>query len=500
MTLRKSLAGLLGCAFLTVSTSGHAELLEMKSLQNKLDQEHAGWKASENWVSKLDQNSVKRMLGYPNKVRYGKDIVFIARAGSQGGSDAVDWRNKDGQNWVSPILNQGNCGSCVAYATVATLETQMNIARNYPWLDARFSTDALFACGGGSCDSGWTPDSAASFLQQSGVPDEACMPSTMSATGQVPSCSAMCADGSSRSQRIAGFDTHTSRDAVKAALKNGPLITTLDVYADFLLYSSGVYKHTTGDYEGGHAVSLIGFDDSKQAWIIRNSWGPDWGDHGFAYVSYDDSSGVGDQTWSLSIPGVDGVASIKNLHDHDFLAGTVALDATSSYIGTTGITLHVSGANGEVNKQSCTVNECIFNLDTTKLADGRYESYIEVTQSKGTVTSEKKYFYVVNAKPTMNLTFQPNGFNPQQASDRVVFDITATTSSVPMQALTLVVKQNGKTVFTKGADIVLPQMSMGWRTPFVPNGAYTVNLVGSITAGGNTYSVESNSIDVTVQN
>jgi hypothetical protein len=61
---------------------------------------------------------------------------------------------------------------------------------------------------------------------------------------------------------------------VKAALQKGPLITTLAVYADFESYSSGVYKHVDDGNapEGGHAVSIIGYDDSKNAWLIRNSW------------------------------------------------------------------------------------------------------------------------------------------------------------------------------------------------------------------------------------
>ena len=63
-----------------------------------------------------------------------------------------------------------------------------------------------------------------------------------------------------------------NRNKVKQALLQGPLVTTLTVYSDFLSYGSGVYKHEAGEAEGGHAVSIVGYDDEKGAWLIRNSW------------------------------------------------------------------------------------------------------------------------------------------------------------------------------------------------------------------------------------
>ena len=53
--------------------------------------------------------------------------------------------------------------------------------------------------------------------------------------------------------------------------------------------------------KGGHAVSIVGYDDSKNAWLIRNSWNTAWGEAGFGWVDYDDVSGVGGETWHLNI-------------------------------------------------------------------------------------------------------------------------------------------------------------------------------------------------------
>jgi C1A family cysteine protease len=476
---------------------GLAATVSIAPLQNRLTAQHTGWVARDNWVNRLSRAEIQRMLGYPGKVRYGKELTVSPSFGPRAGTDVLDWRNKDGQNWVTPVLNQGNCGSCVAYATVGTLETQMNIARTAPFLNMRYSTDMLFACGGGSCGSGWYPSSAASFLQRTGVVDEACMPSTMSATGEDVACSMKCSDSSSRAQKVASVSTPSNVEAVKAALRRGPLVTTLDVYADFIVYGSGVYKHTTGDYLGGHAVSIIGFDDAKRAWIIRNSWGPDWGDHGFAYVSYDDTSGVGDETWGFEIPAVDGYVVPRNLHDHDFLSGDVAIEGYSSFANTSKLAFDYQGPGETRGTASCEGASCRLALGTRNLPDGRYEGAVSATHDGKVSTSDRRYFYVVNHQPTMKLSFQPKGFDPSRPlRDRVEFDITADSSPVPLESLTLVVKQGDKVVYTKGADIVLDRMTMGWRTPFVPNGSYTAELVGHV-AG---YDVTSNVIPVTIAN
>ena len=223
---------------------------------------------------------------------------------------AFDWRNKDGKNWVSPILNQANCGSCVAFAAVGAMETQLNISSLIPNLNTKLSPQNLFACGGGACEMGWYPESAASYLMKNGVTDEACMPYRSGATGEDVACNSSCADAAQRMYKISNYTTPSKAaanlQAVKAALAKGPLVTTLTVYADFVTYSSGVYKHTTGAALGGHAVSIVGYDDADQAFIIRNSWSEEWGEKGFARVAYTDTSGIGRSTWSYEVPATTG--------------------------------------------------------------------------------------------------------------------------------------------------------------------------------------------------
>ncbi|KAE9412429.1 hypothetical protein Angca_004672, partial [Angiostrongylus cantonensis] len=69
----------------------------------------------------------------------------------------------------------------------------------------------------------------------------------------------------------------------KEIMTNGPVEVAFDVYEDFEHYSSGIYKHTTGDYLGGHAVKMLGWgtQNGTDYWICANSWNSDWGENGF---------------------------------------------------------------------------------------------------------------------------------------------------------------------------------------------------------------------------
>jgi hypothetical protein len=70
-------------------------------------------------------------------------------------------------------------------------------------------------------------------------------------------------------------------------MTNGPLYVAFTVYADFETYRSGVYKHTTGGFLGGHAVEMLGWgtEDGEDYWLIKNSWNEEWGDGGLFKIA-----------------------------------------------------------------------------------------------------------------------------------------------------------------------------------------------------------------------
>jgi cathepsin B len=76
----------------------------------------------------------------------------------------------------------------------------------------------------------------------------------------------------------------SDEDQIKQEImKHGPIEVDFSVYADFPSYKSGVYKHVTGEFLGGHAVRMLGWgvENGTPYWLIANSWNTDWGDNGF---------------------------------------------------------------------------------------------------------------------------------------------------------------------------------------------------------------------------
>ena len=58
------------------------------------------------------------------------------------------------------------------------------------------------------------------------------------------------------------------------------------VYEDLMHYKSGIYSHVTGEKLGGHAVLLIGYNDTEEYFIVKNSWSTNWGEEGYFKIAY----------------------------------------------------------------------------------------------------------------------------------------------------------------------------------------------------------------------
>jgi C1A family cysteine protease len=199
---------------------------------------------------------------------------------------SYDWRTT---GMVTPVRDQGNCGSCWAFSSVGVLESANKIKGNNT-ADLDLSEQIVVSCDTGNqgCSGGYM-DAVSDFLKASGTGLESCYPYT--ATDG--SCSKACADKSAYKVASWGYVATVSPDveSIKAALVTyGPLVTTMMVYSDFMYYSSGIYKYTSGQLEGGHAIILVGYDDSTQAFTVKNSWGTGWGESGFFRIAYSEIS------------------------------------------------------------------------------------------------------------------------------------------------------------------------------------------------------------------
>ena len=262
---------------------------ELRDVTKAIRRKKAHWDVAPSAITGLADKERKVLLGV-DVDRADVKAAFEAATrdatvGAPALAPAVDWRNVGGVNYVTPVKDQGGCGSCVSFCACATLESMLRIKRGL--ITDLSEADLHFCSSHGANCGGWWPTSALSELQGRGTPDEACFPyaTAFDASGN-PSCKT-CSNRNARAYKIAGSRTLTTMAERKTWLATvGPVCAVFHVYDDFFGYRSGVYTHVTGGHAGYHCVEIIGYSDTEGCWIAKNSWGAGWGDGGFVKIAY----------------------------------------------------------------------------------------------------------------------------------------------------------------------------------------------------------------------
>jgi hypothetical protein len=286
----------------------------------------------------------------------------------------------------------------------------------------------------------------------------------------------------------------SSTAAVKQALQNGPLIASMTVYEDFMYYTGGVYKHVTGDVAGGHAVSIVGWSDADQAWIVRNSWGTGWGEAGYFRIAWGDDSGVGEETYGLSVPAPGPYVSLNGIRDNQVLSGQQTLSFDTQSLGAMNVTWTLSNGSTPVMQGIATAGGSM--LDTTQVADGVYTLQAHATGGATTVNGPPHTVYVLNGTETGTIKFASLA-NGATLSGVAEFDVNITAAPVPLTHVEwTIVNSAGQTVVTRSSENTGKVMQLGMNTPHYPNGNYTINVTG----GAGTQAAVGTSVNVTVRN
>lgn len=252
---------------------------ELKKIQKAIDENNAKWIAEENNISNLPDNKMKLLLGsgierFKNQTNQDTSMINVP--------DSFDWRNVSGIDYTTPVKNQADCGSCVAFGVLSAFEVYLKYNSDNLY-NFDLSEGHLFFCGGGSCARGWWTKDALTRLKNTGVPDETCLPYDSKNTD----CDNACEEWQKKVAKISAFKTATNSKLMKEAIvNNGPLVATFIVYEDFRFYNSGIYEHVSGSELGGHCVAIVGYDDDPGYWICKNSWGKSWGEEGYFKIKY----------------------------------------------------------------------------------------------------------------------------------------------------------------------------------------------------------------------
>lgn len=218
---------------------------------------------------------------------------------------SLDWRNFSGHNYLDPVIDQGDCGSCYVVSTVRMFSARNRVARKDPDLEPFSITFPLYCsefnqgCGGGY------PFLVAKWSHELQLVPESC--------GQYDTdeqtCRVSCSEDQMGSAHVGsfgyvgGYYGAGEENGMLTALQDGPVVVSLEPGNDFMYYSKGIYRKKSVPHSEwmkvDHSILLVGYGSEmvrgkeEKYWVVQNSWGDEWGEGGFIRMARgENESGV----------------------------------------------------------------------------------------------------------------------------------------------------------------------------------------------------------------
>jgi len=187
----------------------------------------------------------------------------------------VDWRSKGA---VTPVKNQGQCGSCWAFSAIGMVEGfGFTTTGTLHDLSEQQLVDCAGAYGNQGCNGGWH-DKAVDYLSTSGG---ACAQKDYPYKARNQPCQKTCKPVIKPNASVKG----TTEAALAAAIEKGTVGVAVDASGGFQSYHSGVFSGPCGT-QLNHAILAVGYSSTpSKYWIVKNSWGTTWGSSGYIFMA-----------------------------------------------------------------------------------------------------------------------------------------------------------------------------------------------------------------------
>ncbi|RJQ35689.1 hypothetical protein C4566_00135 [Candidatus Parcubacteria bacterium] len=318
--------------FTSLDKQAQGKVVDLSAIKNKLEKAGKLWEAKDNRLSKLTEKNKKNLLG----IEVNQEELDLVKQKNKnlsfeivdGMPDFFDWRNQhNGSNYISPVKDQGSCGSCWAFALAGMMEGTYLAHYNNSTSTLGFdlSEQDFISCIQPEGCNGVTISELQGIINNitgnlpgvDNITTEKCFSyQECDASGQGNcsgggvACSLADNCRTNHEYRYNSFKELSLGDVwgiKKALVEDGPVMAGMYVYEDFFYYSGGIYQHTDGQFLGGHAVLIVGYGtyDGFDYWIVKNSWGEDWGEGGYFRILVGDDSSLENNflyTFSSPIP------------------------------------------------------------------------------------------------------------------------------------------------------------------------------------------------------
>lgn len=205
-----------------------------------------------------------------------------------------DWRNVGA---VTPVKNQGQCGSCWSFSTTGSTEGAWKLSgKTLVGLSEQNLMDCSFKYGNMGCNGGEMDNAFKYIIANQGIDTEASYPYT----GQDGTCHYSAANKGATLSSYTDVTSGSETDLQNAVGLIGPVSVAIDAsHMSFQFYTSGVYyEPNCSSTQLDHGVLVVGYNatpapNSQAYWIVKNSWGVTWGQQGYIWMSRDRNNNCG---------------------------------------------------------------------------------------------------------------------------------------------------------------------------------------------------------------